>query len=127
MPLNLERLRVKYDKKIAEWKSNRAQPTWEVYLERQEARAERRANGGAGAPRATRATAPVRDADKIKDLVWRLMNAEEVEMECSICREELTRETLHITKCGHYFCNGCVAQILPTNGHRCCATCREPL
>jgi len=45
--------------------------------------------------------------------------------ECPICMDEIFGSDLHITKCGHFFCKGCIAGLPPqwerTDG---CPSCR---
>jgi hypothetical protein len=45
--------------------------------------------------------------------------------ECPICMDEIFGSNLHITKCGHFFCKDCIAQLPPqwerTDG---CPSCR---
>lgn len=45
--------------------------------------------------------------------------------ECPICMDEIFGGNLHITKCGHFFCKDCIAQLPPqwerTDG---CPSCR---
>jgi hypothetical protein len=43
------------------------------------------------------------------------------EFECPICMENIAPDAFHITKCGHFFCNGCIAPC------RNCPNCRKDL
>jgi len=50
------------------------------------------------------------------------------EFECPVCMETIAPDTLHITKCGHFFCEACIAQVQPDySGVRHCPTCRGNL
>lgn len=131
------KIREKFDAKIENWRGRGAPPTWEVFLARRRGREqrkeERRAGavvavvggaGGAVAPaqaparRGRRTIANVVVPSPMADLVWRLMS--EADKECSVCREQITRPTLHITECGHTFCVGCCSRFQRAE----CATCR---
>jgi hypothetical protein len=131
------KIREKFDAKIANWRGRGAPPTWEVFLARRRGRETRKAErnagavvahvggaGGAVAPapaparRGRRAVAAVVAPSPMADLVWRLMS--EADKECSVCREQMTRATLHITECGHTFCVGCCSRFQRAE----CATCR---
>ena len=50
------------------------------------------------------------------------------EFECPICMETIAPDAFHITKCGHFYCNGCIGGVQPDyRGHRHCPSCREVL
>jgi hypothetical protein len=50
------------------------------------------------------------------------------EFECPICMENIAPDAFHITKCGHFYCNGCIGGVQADwRGDRHCPSCREKL
>lgn len=50
------------------------------------------------------------------------------EFECPVCMDTIAPETLHITKCGHFYCEACITAVQPDySGVRHCPTCRGNL
>lgn len=50
------------------------------------------------------------------------------EFECPVCMETIKADELHITKCGHFYCEACIAAVQPDySGVRHCPTCRGNL
>jgi len=48
------------------------------------------------------------------------------EFECPVCFDTIRADNLHITKCGHFYCEGCVEGM--TNGNvRSCPVCRATM
>ena len=52
------------------------------------------------------------------------------EFECPVCFDTIRADTIHITKCGHFFCEGCVRS-LPyrsiASNHKSCPVCRADI
>lgn len=47
------------------------------------------------------------------------------EFECPCCMESIKADTLHITKCGHFYCEACIALVQPDyRGVIHCPSCR---
>lgn len=50
------------------------------------------------------------------------------EFECPVCMDTIAPENLHITKCGHFYCEACITAVQPDySGVRHCPTCRGNL
>lgn len=50
------------------------------------------------------------------------------EFECPICMESIAPDHFHITKCGHFYCDGCIGAVQPDwRGDKHCPSCREVL
>jgi hypothetical protein len=49
-----------------------------------------------------------------------------LEIACPICLENLTKETIHISKCGHKYCKDCYKQLTEQPEPK-CAVCRKKI
>ena len=50
------------------------------------------------------------------------------EFECPICMDNIAPDHFHITKCGHFYCDGCIGGVQADyRGQRHCPSCREVL
>ena len=56
---------------------------------------------------------------QFKDLIEKYKH----KYECSICMEDLSKETLKVVKCGHFFHKDCIKQWL--NNNNTCPLCRK--
>ena len=65
------------------------------------------------APQATIRQVPPHIAEELANNYELLHLTFDKEYECPICMDIIEGDQLHITKCGHFFCKGCIAGLPP--------------
>ena len=130
--VDVEKIRAKWEAKVAGWRGRGQPPTWDVFLERRVGRVERKLAkkaataevpaGGAGsapapAPRAARGGGRARAALTLETAIAAIKRLA-VGTECPVCYEDIG-EDCGITPCGHVLCSACLTHTLGTTAPRC--------